>query len=88
MPVSSQPYRIVWLDEAKTDMPRVDRPNAMRIFEVILRFARTGSGDVKTLHGDLAGAFRLRAGKYRVLFTFEDGAMQIFAVDNLSEAYL
>ncbi len=88
MLVRSQPYRIVWLDEAKTDIRRLDRPNAMRIFEVILRFARTGSGDVKTLHGDLAGAFRLRAGKYRVLFTFDDGAMQIFPVDNRSEAYL
>jgi mRNA-degrading endonuclease RelE of RelBE toxin-antitoxin system len=47
---------------------------------MILRFARTGSGDVNALHGDMAGAFRLRLGDYRVLFTFEDDAMRIFGV--------
>lgn len=81
------PYRIVWLDEAKADIRKLDRPTAMRIFDVVLRFARTGAGDVTTLHGDLAGAFRLRVGKYRVLFKFEDQAMRIFAVDNRSDVY-
>lgn len=81
------PYRIVWLDEAKADIRKLDRTAAMRIFDVVLRFARSGSGDVTTLHGDLAGAFRLRAGKYRVLFTFQDGAMRIFEVDNRSDVY-
>lgn len=81
------PYRIIWLDEAKADIRRLDRPTAMRIFDVVLRFARTGAGDVKALHGDLAGAFRLRAGKYRVLFTFEDNAMRIFEVDNRDDVY-
>jgi hypothetical protein len=56
------PHRIVWLEEAKADVRALDRPTAMRIFEGVLHFARTGSGDVKTLHGDLAGAFRLRLG--------------------------
>ena len=41
----------------------------MRLFEGTLHFARTGSGDVNALHGDMAGAFRLRLGDYRVLFT-------------------
>ena len=41
----------------------------MRLFEGILRFARTGSGDVNALHSDMAGMFRLRLGDYRVLFT-------------------
>ena len=27
----------------------------MHLFEGILRFSRTGAGDVNTLHGDLAG---------------------------------
>lgn len=81
------PYRIVWLDEAQADIRKLDRPTAMRIFDVVLRFARTGAGDVTTLHGDLAGAFRLRVGKYRVLFKFEDQAMRIFAVDNRSDVY-
>ena len=47
-------YRIEWSDEARTDVRGLDREIAMRIFESVLRFARTGSGDVAMLHGDLA----------------------------------
>jgi len=81
------PYRIEWLDEARADVRALDRPTAMRLFEGILRFARTGSGDVNALHGDMAGAFRLRLGDYRVLFTLEDDAMRIFSARHRSEAY-
>ena len=81
------PYRIEWLDEAKADVRALDRPTAMRLFEGILRFAQTGSGDVNVLHGDMAGAFRLRLGDYRVLFTLEEDAMRIFGVRHRSQAY-
>jgi mRNA-degrading endonuclease RelE of RelBE toxin-antitoxin system len=81
------PYSIEWLDEAKADVRAIDQPNAMRLFEGILRFARTGAGDVNTLHGDMAGAFRLRVGDYRVLFTLEEDAMRIFGVMHGSQAY-
>ena len=80
-------YRIEWLDEAKADVRALDQPTAMRLFEGILRFARTGAGDVNTLHGDLAGAFRLRLGDYRVLFTLEEEVMRIFGVRHRSKAY-
>jgi len=59
----------------------------MRIFEGVLRFAQTGSGDVTALHGDMAGAFRLRLGDYRVLFTLGQDTMRIFDVRHRSEAY-
>ena len=80
-------YRIEWLDEAKTDVRTLDQPTAMRVFEGILRFAQTGSGDVNALHGDMAGALRLRLGDYRVLFTLEEDAMLIFGVRHRSHAY-
>ena len=70
------PYVIEWLDDAKADVRALDRPTAMRLFEGILHFARTGSGDVKTLHDDMAGAFRLRLGDYRVLFTLEQRSVR------------
>jgi mRNA-degrading endonuclease RelE of RelBE toxin-antitoxin system len=79
-------YRIAWLDDAKADVRALDQPTAMRLFEGILRFARTGAGDVNTLHGDLAGAFRLRLGDYRVLFTLEEEVMRIFGVRHRSKA--
>jgi len=81
------PWRIEWIEEARADVRALDRPTAMRIFEGVLHFARTGAGDVKTLHGELAGAFRLRLGDYRVLFTLEQNAMRIFGVRHRSEAY-
>jgi mRNA-degrading endonuclease RelE of RelBE toxin-antitoxin system len=81
------PYVVEWLDEAKADVRTLDRPTAMRLFDGILRFAMTGSGDVKALHGDMAGGLRLRLGNYRVLFTLENDAMRIFGVRHRSEAY-
>ena len=81
------PYRIEWLDEARADVRALDRPTAMRLFEGTLHFAHTGSGKVTALHGDMAGAFRLRLGDYRVLFTLEQNVMRIFGVRHRSEAY-
>ncbi len=81
------PYRIEWLDEAKADVRSLDRPTAMRIFDGILHYARTGGGDVAPLHGDMAGSFRLRLGDYRVLFALKDNVMRIFGVRHRSEAY-
>ena len=81
------PYGIEWFDEAKADIRALDQPTAMRLFEGILRFARAGAGNVNTLHGDMAGAFRLRLGDYRVLFTLHGDTMRIFGVRHRSEAY-
>jgi mRNA interferase RelE/StbE len=81
------PCRIEWLDEAKADVRALDQPTAMRLFEGILRFAGSGSGDVNALHGDMAGSFRLRLGDYRVLFTMQDDTMRIFGVRHRSRAY-
>jgi mRNA interferase RelE/StbE len=81
------PYGIEWLDDATADVRALDRPTAMHLFEGILHFARTGSGNVNALHGDMAGAFRLRIGDYRVLFTLEQNVMRIFGVRHRSEAY-
>jgi mRNA-degrading endonuclease RelE of RelBE toxin-antitoxin system len=75
------PYRIDWLDEAAADVRGIDRDVAMRLFDGILRFARTGSGDVNTLRGDMAGAFRLRLGDYRVLFELHPCASSASATD-------
>jgi hypothetical protein len=54
------PYGIEWLDKARADVRALDRPGAMHLLEGVLHFARTGSADVNALHGDMAGAFRLR----------------------------
>ena len=80
-------YRIEWLDEARADVRRLDRPSAMRIFDSVLHYARTGGGDVEPLHGDMAGSFRLRVGDYRILFALQEDVMRIFGVRHRSQAY-
>jgi mRNA-degrading endonuclease RelE of RelBE toxin-antitoxin system len=67
------PCRIERLDEAKADVRRLDRASAMRLFDGILHYSRTGGGHVAPLHGDMAGSFRLRLGDYRVSFTLVPG---------------
>lgn len=86
-PAFGPPYRIHWRDEASADIRRLDRATAMRIFEGVLHFARTGGGDLTSLHGDLAGNLRLRLGDYRVLFRLDQNTMSIFGVRHRSEAY-
>ena len=81
------PYPIDWLDDAKVDVRKLDRPTALRVFNSILHYARTGTGDVIPLHGRMAGSFRLRIGDYRVLFTFHQNTMHIFGVRPRSGAY-
>jgi mRNA interferase RelE/StbE len=81
------PYRIQWLDEAKADVRRLDRATALRLFDAILHYAPTGSGNIEPLHGDMSGAFRLRLGDYRVLFSLQDDVMRIFGVRHRSHAY-
>jgi mRNA interferase RelE/StbE len=80
-------YGIEWLDQARDDVRSLNRSTAMRLFEGILHFSSTGSGDVKVLQGNMAGRFRLRVGDYRVLFTIEQNTMRIFGVRHRSEAY-
>lgn len=81
------PYSIEWLDQAAADVRAIDRATAIHLFEGILRFARTGAGDITALHGDMSGAFRLRLGDYRVLFTLAETTIRIFGVRHRSKAY-
>ncbi len=79
--------KIDWSEEARTDVRRLDRPTAMRIFESLLRFAGSGEGDVKQLQGEYAGKLRLRAGDYRIFFSQSGEVLRILAVKHRSEAY-
>ncbi len=81
------PHPIVWLANATKDIRAIDQTTAMKIFEGILHHAQTGAGPVDHLHGDMAGAFRLRVGDFRVFFWLKDNAMRIFGVRHRSEAY-
>ena len=79
--------RIIWSDDARADVRRIDRETAMRIFAAFLRFAETGEGDIKKLKGE-SEDLRLRVGDYRIRFTEEpDDVLRIHAVRHRREAY-
>ena len=78
---------ILWSENARTEVRRLDRDTAMRIFAALHRFAKTGDGDVKRLKEE-SGELRLRVGDYRVRFTEEpDQSLHIHSVRHRREAY-
>ena len=79
--------KIDWTEPARTDVRRLDRDTAMRIFAALHRFAESGEGDVRKLQGQ-SGELRLRVGDYRVRFTQEaDDSIRIHAVLHRKDAY-
>jgi len=79
--------QIEWPPNARADVRRIDRANAMRILTALHRFAETGGGDVKKLQGD-SEELRLRVGDYRVRFTEEpNDTLVIHSVRHRSDAY-
>lgn len=78
--------RIVFSDEAKTDIRTIPQQIAMNILAAIHRLAESGVGNVKMLHGE-DGDKRLRVGDFRVRFTEEGDELRIHAVKNRKDAY-
>jgi len=78
---------VEWSEEARADIRRLDKPTARRIFDAVLRFARTGQGDIKQLQGEYAGRLRLRAGDYRLFISASGNSLRIHAVRHRKEAY-
>ena len=79
--------KVLWSGPARTDIRRLDRDTAMRIFAALHRFAETGEGDIKKLQGK-SDDLRLRIGEYRVRFTQETGdILFIHSVRHRREAY-
>jgi mRNA-degrading endonuclease RelE of RelBE toxin-antitoxin system len=79
--------RIDWSEGARYDIRALDKPTAMLVFDGILRYAQTGVGDVKALHGGFEGRLRLRVGDFRIFFTPVGDTLRIHAVANRKDAY-
>ena len=79
--------RIVWTDDARSDVRAIDRLTAMWIFDGLYRYSVTGIGDVKVLQGIHKGKLRLRLGDYRLFFNADGEILRILRVRHRSEAY-
>ena len=79
--------RILWTENAKADLRRIDRHTAMRILYALTRLAAAGEGDVIKLQGE-SDELRLRVGDYRLRFIEETPeTLLIKAVRHRSAAY-
>jgi mRNA-degrading endonuclease RelE of RelBE toxin-antitoxin system len=65
---------------------RLDRPAAQHVFDTVLRFARSGQGDIRQLKGNLAGKLRLCSGDYRVILSQSGDMLRIRSVRHRREA--
>ena len=75
---------IFYLKEAEKAINVYDMPTRRRIIEAINKLPY---GNVKPLKGKLINLYRLRIGKFRVIFTFDEGDYTIIDVDVRGDVY-
>ena len=78
--------RFQWTEQAKGELRKIERQQAMNILLELTRYGATGEGDVKRLKN--SDQYRLRVGDYRVRFlALEDGTLRIVHVRRRKDAY-
>lgn len=65
----------------------IEQKTALNILEAIHRYAQTGEGRVKPLHGEFEGLLRLRVGNHRVFFDETEDTITIHRVRDRKESY-
>ena len=65
----------------------IEQKTALRILQALHRYAETGEGRVKPLHGEFEGLLRLRVGNHRVLFDQTEDTITVHRVRDRKEAY-
>ena len=78
--------RYHWTDQARSELRKIERQQALNILLELTRFGETGQGDVRRLKN--SDQYRLRVGDYRVRFlALEDGTLRIVHVRHRKDAY-
>jgi mRNA interferase RelE/StbE len=74
--------------DAAKDVQRLPTAIKARIGDVIARLANWPKvSGTKPLRHDLQGAYRIRTGDYRVVFTVKEGIVVVFRIDNRRDVY-
>jgi mRNA interferase RelE/StbE len=76
-------YQLRFLGRAVDDLARIDRPHQRIIKEKLLILAEDPEAlkaNIKRLKGDIEGLYRLRIGRYRVIFKRDKNALLILVV--------
>jgi len=79
--------RIVWTQQARDDIRRIERFIALQILKTLARYAQRGVGDTKQLQGIEPPMLRLRAQDHRVFFRDKGDYLEVSRVLDRKEAY-
>ena len=71
--------RIVWTDQARTDMRAIEQAIALQILKTLARYAQSGQGNTKLLQGIEPPLVRLRAQDHRIFFRDKGDYLEISA---------
>ncbi len=80
--------KVEWAEDAIEDLSRLDKPIIRRILKKVSWFSNNfDSITPESLSGDFKGAFKLRLGDWRVVYTIENDLILIQAVGHRREIY-
>jgi len=80
--------RVEWTSDALDDLQKLDQPIRKRILKKISWFQdHFQSITPEPLSGDLQGAFKIRIGDWRAIYTIESDAIVIQAIGHRREIY-
>lgn len=79
--------RVVWTEQAKTDIRGIEQSIAWRILKTLARYAQTGEGSTKQLRDVAPPLIRLRAQDHRVFFRDKGDYLEISRVLDRKQAY-
>ena len=79
---------IQWSDEARADLRAMDQNTALHLLKSFARFLKTGTGDVRQLHGFDPPLHRLRIGDVRLIFRKRgQDTVEVVRVRNRKDVY-
>ena len=79
--------RVEWGRQARADLAKLAKRDADRIQDAVTRFAKDRHGDVQRVRRAQSASYRLRAGRFRVIFEWEEGGIRVHRVHHRREAY-
>lgn len=80
--------KIEWTKDALDDLQRLDKPVGRRILNKVTWLSQHFNNITpESLSGELSGAFKLRIGDWRVIYTVEKEVIVIQAIGHRREIY-
>ena len=79
--------RIVWTEQARSDLRRIEQPIALQILKTLGRYVLSGEGATKQLKGIIPPLIRLRAQNHPIFFRDQGDSLKIERVLDRKDAY-